>query len=113
MTIRGKLVNSSGGQPLAYASISVVDAEGNPTGEGTTAGTDGVFQMYTSGDYVLFTYTGFQPMLFETEQLSFGNVPVIGLNASGDLAPVTVTAHKKTNWLPWAVAAAIAYYAFK
>lgn len=113
MTIRGQVVNSSGGQPLPYATVQDVDDEGYTTGGGVQAGADGKFETTTSSAYIVITYAGFQPLLFETAALSAGNYPLLGLMASGDLSPVTVTAHKKTNYWPWAIAAAVAYYALK
>lgn len=113
MVIRGQVVNSSDGQPLPYATVRDVDDDGNTTGGGVTAGSNGTFEMMTSSPYVVVTYAGFEPLLIESAAYVSIGYPVISLVASGDLSPVTVTAHRKTNYWPWAIAAAIAYYALK
>ncbi len=113
MEIRGQAVDALSKQPLPYATITVVDDEGNSTGVAVSADSAGKFQMVTNGGAVVITYAGFQPTLVSTADLISGGYPVIEIQLGSDLSPVTVTAHKKTNYWPWAIAAAIAYYALK
>lgn len=114
ITIKGQAVNGTTYQPLPYASVQVVDDEGNTTGEGVVADADGRFELTTNGGWVVVTYAGFDPALVATADIANSDYTSVTVYPAG-MSPVTVTAtvHKKTNVWVWAIAAAAAYYALK
>lgn len=66
VTIKGTVIEESGGQPVAFATIMVADSETRKPIEGTTTGDDGRFILETDADnfYIEVSFLGFQTKTF-------------------------------------------------
>lgn len=101
-TIKAKIIEGMSGDPLPSASIQLVNANGVSLGQGVYADNNGQFALTSdklTGNFILVSYTGLQPVLVDTSTLNDSEYKEIDLFAS-DLEAVIVTPNKK-NPLFW------------
>ena len=67
MTIKGTVVESNGGQPVAFATVMIADIETNTAITGTTTLEDGSFEITFRGSefFVEVSFIGFQSKSFK------------------------------------------------
>jgi hypothetical protein len=115
MTIKGRVYNSRTGAGIPYASITVVDEFGRPTGVGNAANADGSFTL-SSGligypNAVVFSSSGYKPNTIDADFFVNGESVGVKLTESGVLPIVNITSHTNTDKkkkAPWLILGLVA-----
>lgn len=103
MTVKGVIMDAMTNEPLAGASVVVVDHSGVNLGVGVKADSNGMFSLDSSlldGDanQLLITYVSYQAALVDPSVVSKGVTAVpVYLTPDGAMEAVTVTP-TKNNW---------------
>lgn len=102
-TVRAKVIEGTTGEPLANASVEVVNANGVYLGQGVAADNTGKFAFTSSiidGNYLLISYQGMTSVIVDTDLLTGSAYTEIELFPK-ELDTVVVTPKKGSNWFWW------------
>ena len=105
ITIYGIVTAADSGETLPGATIYESDANGNPTGSGTTSNDSGDFTLKTkAGKQISVRLIGYKGKKFTAQP---GKYYIQLEETATELKPVTVTAPKKDRLVQWLIGIAL------